>query len=172
MRRLLAVVALLFTTVVSAEEFYAGANLVAIKYKEDGIPTVNPIAASFKLGKEFNPNFALEGRIGLGVADDTVRVLGVDIAVDLDNYYGVYAKGMLPTGTKFKPYGLVGYTYGKISGTGNGITISGDDHDFSYGIGADVALTKTLGLNFEFARLFAGDGFKVDGFSGGVTFKF
>lgn len=151
---------------------YAGVNYGIAKYKEDGVPTANLTALSFKLGTFLHPNFAVEARLGTGVGDDTVTFLGVPVKVELDNFYGFYGRAFIPTGTAFRPYGMVGYTHGKINASALGVSASDSDSDFSYGIGADVEMSKAAALNFEYGRLFSGDGYKVDGFSAGVTFKF
>lgn len=100
-----------------------------------------------------------------------MNVSGVSVDLEIDNFYGAYVRGMLPTGT-FTPYGLLGWTKGKLTASASGFSISGSDSDLSYGIGADAWLSKTTALNFEFGRLIKGDGYKVDGLSVGIAFKF
>jgi hypothetical protein len=174
MRKVLLALAILIapTAYAANDGMYVGVNVVRTTYKEDGFASVNPVVLAAKLGKEFNPNFAIEGRVGLGVMDDSLTIAGTKIDVEVDNFYGVYAKGILPTGSKLSPYGLVGYTKGKISASAGGLSASGSDSDISFGVGADVALDKDMILNFEFAKLFGGDGYDVDALSIGASFRF
>lgn len=154
---------------------YAGVNYTQADYKESGFATVTPTALVFKLGKELTPNIAIEGRLGTGLSDDGLTVSGVQLTVDIDNFYGVYFKGMLPTGS-ITPYGLIGFTKSKLTFTGSvpGFTIAGSDSEssLSYGVGVDFQLSKTTAINLEYAQLVKGDGYKLNGFSVGVAFRF
>lgn len=183
MKKMIAVLLLLAASSAFAAEppapgFYAGVNYTNTDYKESGFPTVNPAALVFKLGKELNPNIAIEGRLGIGMFDDSIGIAGIPpitVSLDIDNFYGVYFKGMLPTGS-ITPYGLIGWTKGKLTATAtNGvISVSASDSDssMSYGIGVDFQMSKTAALNLEYGQLLKGDGYKLNGFSAGVTFKF
>ncbi len=159
--------------------FYAGVNYAQTDYKESGFPTVSPTALVFKLGKELNPNIAIEGRLGVGLSDDGfgVDILGtpVTVSLDIDNFYGVYLKGRLPTGL-ITPYGLIGWTKGKLTATaaGGGISASYSDSDssVSYGFGVDFPVGKTTAINLEYAQLLKGDGYKINGISVGMAFRF
>lgn len=172
MRKILAVLALAIPITAVAEGLYGGVGYGITKYKEDDVPTANLNVLSFKLGTFLRPNFAVEARLGTGVGDDTVTYLGVPIKVELDNYYGFYGRAFIPTGTAFRPYGLIGWAKGELTASALGVSASEDDSDFSYGLGADVELTKAVALTLEYARLFKGEGYKVDGFSAGVAFRF
>lgn len=169
MRRLLVLPVLFLALNVNAADdgLYFGVNLAQINYKEDGFSTASPKALVLRLGKELNPNVAIEGRIATGISDDTTS----GVKIELDGAYGVYFKGIIP-GATVSPYGLVGYTNGEITASVPGFSISDDEGDFSYGIGLDFAVSKTFGVNVEFAKLFTGDGYKVDGLSVGATFRF
>ena len=187
MKKMIAVLFLLMAGPALAAEppapgFYAGVNYTSTDYKESGFPTVSPTALTFKLGKELNPNLAIEGRLGIGLSDGNTSIIvpgippvTVDLSLDIDNFYGVYLKGMLPTGS-ITPYGLIGWTKGKLTATatGGGLSASYSDSDssVSYGIGVDFQMSKTAALNLEYGQLLKGDGYKLNGFSAGVTFKF
>jgi opacity protein-like surface antigen len=151
---------------------YAGANITQIGYKEDGFATVEPIAVAFKLGKQFSPNFALEGRIGLGVADDDIDVGGIPVSLEVDNYYGVYGKAILPLSETASVYGLLGFTRGKLTISANGFSQSDSDSDLSFGLGAEFTVAPTAFVSVEWARLLKGDDYKVNGISLGIGFKF
>lgn len=161
-----------FAAAHAQQGLYVGVNLGQAEYDEDGFPSAEPTAISFKVGNQFNKNFAVEARLGTGLSDDDVSISGQRFDVEVDNFYGVYAKGIVPLSGVFSLYGLVGYTHGEITGSGRGISASSSDSDFSYGIGADFAVSKTLSVNFEWARLFEGDNYKVNALSAGVAYKF
>ena len=110
----------------------------------------------------------IEARLGTTLVDDSI--FGSDIKID--NFAGVYAKGILPVSDVASIYGLLGYTQGKLTAENALGSGSDSDSDISYGIGADFAISATTSVGVEWARLFKGEGFKVDGLSVGVSFKF
>jgi opacity protein-like surface antigen len=151
-----------------AEGLYAGALLTRTTVSIDGAGDVNPTTIGAKLGMSINKNFAVEARLGTGLSDDSI--VGVDVKVD--NFAGIYAKGILPLSDVASVYGLLGYTQGKLKFEVPGQSESDSDSDISYGLGADFAISATTSVGVEWARLFKSDDFKVDGLSVGVSFKF
>jgi opacity protein-like surface antigen len=161
---------LAFTGAHAQDGLYAGALISRLTYSEDGLSDLNPTAIGFKLGTQINPNFAVEARLGTGLSEDTID--GTDIDLELDNFIGVYGKGIFPLSESVSLYGLVGYTHGKLTASNSIGSVSDSDSDFSFGFGADFALSKSASIGVEWARLFEGDGYEVDGLSVGVSFKF
>jgi Outer membrane protein beta-barrel domain len=148
-----------------AEGLYAGALLTRATVSFDGDVDASPTTIGAKLGMSINKNFAVEARLGVGLVDDSISVIDLKV----DNFAGIYAKGILPVTDVASVYGLLGYTQGKITLEGLG---SDSDSDISYGLGADFAVSANTSVGVEWARLFKGDGYKVDGLSLGVSFKF
>lgn len=161
-----------FTAAHAQTGLYVGANVAKLQYAENGFPEVNPTAIAIRIGNQFNENFAAEVRLGTGLSDDTVTFAGAPITFKVDNFVGVYAKGIIPITSWFAPYAMVGYTHGKLTGKTRGLSMSTSASDFSYGAGVDFPIAKHVSLNFEVARLFAGDGYKVNAISAGVAYKF
>ena len=153
---------------------YFGISFFNVAYQEDGVPEVNPTAIGFRLGSSLNPNVAVEGRFGIGMGEDSAVVFGVPIDVEVDNFFGVYLKGIAPLNDSFAIYGLLGWTRGELTASvpGFGISVSESDSDLSFGFGADINLSGTAALNIEWAKLFEGDGYEVDAASIGITVKF
>ena len=151
---------------------YAGVTLTRAEYKEEGFSAVNPTIFGGKIGKQLNPNFAIEGRVGIGIADDTVDAGGLPVTVEIDYYFGVYGKGILPLSSTASVYGLLGFTHAKLTASAAGFSFSDSDGDISYGIGGELGVSPTTSVSLEFARLLKGDGYRIDGLSLGVSFKF
>lgn len=172
MLRILAAIALFTLGTAQANEgLYIGVNYASVDYEETGFPTVSPTAIAFRIGNELNKNVAVEARLGTGLSDDTVTVSGVGIAVEVDNFFGAYVRGILPLG-RISPYGLIGYTKGEVTARVGNISVSDDDSDFSYGLGADFNLNKTSAINVEWAKLFSGADFDVYALSVGYKYSF
>lgn len=155
-----------------SQGLYAGATLTRAAYKEDGFPTANPMTIGGKIGKQINPNFAVEGRLGFGIADDDVDVGGLPVTLEIDYYFGAYLKGMLPLSSAASVYGLVGFTQAKLTASAAGFSASDSDSDISFGAGAEFGISPTASVSVEWARLLKGDGYKVDGLTLGVSFRF
>jgi len=151
-----------------AEGLYAGPLLTRATVSFDAGGDANPTTVGALLGMSINKNFAIEARLGTGLSDDSIS--GVDIKVD--NFAGIYAKGILPVSNAASVYGLLGYTQGKIKAEFAGQSASDSDSDVSYGIGAEFAVSGTTSVGVEWARFFKGDNYKVDGLSLAVSFKF
>lgn len=159
-------------TLASAEDIYIGASAVRATYSEDGVDDVNPTIAAVRLGRQTSQNLAFEARLGVGVDKDTVNVAGIPVEVEIDNFFGVYARGILPVSPMFSLYGLLGYTQGKVSASAFGLSASQTDGDISYGVGADISASKNTAITLEWARLFEGTGYDVSGLSVGVKYRF
>jgi len=151
--------------------FYAGVNYAHTTYKESGFEKLNPSAVMARIGKEINKNVAVEGRLAVGLSEDSITISGTKVDLEIDNFFGVYIKGMIPSGS-VTPYGVLGWGTGEVTASAPGVTVGGDDSDISYGVGLDVAVSKDTFVNVEYSRLFKGDGFKVDALSLGIGFKF
>jgi opacity protein-like surface antigen len=151
---------------------YVGGSLSRVEVRIDGLATAKPSALGVKLGSEISPNFAVEVRLGKGITDDSVN----GVAVEIDTFYGLYVKGIVPMTNLFSAYGLLGYSRGEVTASGPGGSTSDWDNDVSYGLGVDFALTKTTSVNLEWARMFkgtiAGSSYKVNALSLGANFRF
>lgn len=157
----------------SAESgFYLGPDLVIASYDEAGFPTLNPTAVGIRGGYGFNEHFALELRAGTGVADDSVTVLGVPVSFEIDRYVGLYGRGLLPLSDRFSLYGLLGYSDGKATASGGGLTLSASDSDISFGLGADFKMTSTATLSAEWTRFLDETDYTLDGFVIGIRWRF
>lgn len=149
---------------------YVGLNIGQINYKEDGLRAITPTGGYLRIGQQFSPNLAIEGRIGGGFSGDSSD----GYAVKVDSLYAGYIKGSLPLGQGFSVYGLggVGGMHLRRNFGDGDVAESG----FSYGLGADFALGNGTALNVEWTRLLSGTNFgydfNTDIASIGVTFRF
>ena len=150
---------------------YFGVSLSQASYEESGRGTAKPTFISGSLGKMINQNFALEGRLSIGITDDDVGGGGPrDVGVDF--FLGAYAKGILPISPRFRLYGIAGVTYGDLSAGSGGLRFSGSDADFSYGFGLDYTIGATTSINVEWARLFEASDHKLEALTVGLNFRF
>ncbi|MBZ2189138.1 porin family protein [Alcanivorax sp. JB21] len=144
-------------------EFYFGAQYNYVEAKVSGISNPDFDVLSGRLGAQLNPYISGEARLGFGIGGD--RIGGTK--VEIDNYYGFYARASLPNQTAFTPYLLGGWTDARTKTGGTSESADGG----SYGVGADFNLDPFLALNLEYARLLDKD-VDLDAISLGFTFKF
>lgn len=152
---------------------YFGLGWSQISYAEDGYDTVSPTAIIARLGKQVNPNLAIEARLGTGLASSDIYISNVRVSVDVDSFIGFYGKVMAPVSPQVSVYGLLGYTSGKLTlKASNGYSSSADDSDISYGMGAEFAVTPQSSVGVEWAHLMSGSGYDVKAITVGANFKF
>lgn len=150
---------------------YAGVQYAMVTYEESGIPDFNPSAIVGIFGHEFNNNFAIEGRLGAGLGDDSNNISGVDVAVEVNNFVSIFAKGSIPMGASVKAYGLIGYTNGKITASAGGFSASASESDVSYGFGLEFGGSKTVGT-LEYVNYIDKNGGSLSSINLGANFKF
>ncbi|WP_144394761.1 outer membrane beta-barrel protein [Pleionea sediminis] len=139
-------------------------NYAGVSYKmveiDGGGGSVEPSAVEGKFGKLFTKNFAVEGRLGVGIADDD--------SIDVDSMIGVFAAYHFMPKEKFNPYVILGYARTEVSFPGG----SNSETDVSYGFGGDIAMNPGSALNFEYVNYLDKDGVEATAISVGWTWKF
>ncbi|MFV8833501.1 porin family protein [Aquisalimonas sp.] len=156
---------------------YAGGMFTQLTYDEDGVSNdAEPTALIGRLGYHATEYFAVEGRLGIGLADDSVPVTvgteTVDVDVELDRLFGAYAVGYLPLGDIAAAYGLVGITNAKATFSAGGFSDSDTDTGLSYGVGFEFYPSAEVGLNAEYVQYLDESGYDLSALSVGAKFLF
>ncbi len=155
---------------------YVGAQYSFVTYTESDIPDFNPTALVFRGGYKLNKNFALEGRFGFGLSSDSQIVSGINLDLEVDTIYGAYGIGYMPVSDKVDVYGILGVTQGKLSATASlgsiSASVTGDDSDISYGVGADFNVSNQVAINIEYMSYFSKSDFDASALSIGANFNF
>jgi len=126
---------------------YFGASAGGAFYNEDGIPQLTPTIVMFRIGQQFNPYLAIEGRIGTTISGG--RSQGDH--VDLNALYGGYIKGMLPVTPWFSPYAIAGVGGAQVHR--NYPDFNSNDAGLSFGFGTEFHLGGGASVNLEWVRL-------------------
>lgn len=90
-----------------ASKTYVSAQYVIASYDVASFEEANPTLLVGGFGKFFNKNFALEGRLGLGLQDDD---LVTNRSVEIDGLLGIYGAGHFNLSGTSSIYGLIGFT--------------------------------------------------------------
>ena len=145
----------------SASKHYVGIQYGVAGYDEEGISEVfKPTAVMLRLGHAFNSNFSVEARLGTGLDDETqfvpeLGVSGIDATLELDTIAAIYAVGRTSLTESLSVYGLLGASRVEATATVSGFpaaTNSSSETSFSYGVGVEVGISSSLGLNLEYTQ--------------------
>jgi hypothetical protein len=129
---------------------YVGVSAGALIYREDGIDTLQPSIGEIRLGQEFNPYLAIEGRIGTGIGADEANGFRTSVQA----VYAGYVKGILPLTPWLSGYGLAGVAGVQLHR--NYADYNSNDAGLSVGIGAELKLRRGTSLTLEWVRLTTG----------------
>ncbi len=161
---------------VTAGNTYAGGQFTWTTVEVDGIDDgFQPTAAVGRFGHFIVDNFALEGRAGVGISDDSITFAGIDVEGEIDHMVGLYGVGFLPLGeSPVSLYGLVGFTQAEatVSAPDFDVSETDDDSGFSYGVGVQGHFTPQLSGNLEYTMYLGKSDYEVNGISLGLNYHF
>ena len=151
---------------------YFGVGYALVTYDEEGFDDAEPTALGVKVGHFLNDNVAIEGRIGFGLQDDEVEVdlgfLGtVDVEIEVENLFGIYAAVHSSSSSDTSFYGIFGFSQGELEASALGIDVSEDESGFSYGFGLNIKK-----FNIEYMSYLDEDDFEVTAISLGFVNEF
>ena len=146
---------------------YAGIQYAVTTYSKDGFSEEpKPIALVGRLGVNINDSFSVEGRLGLGLQDDDVNINGNNVTMEIDSIVGAYAIGHININKNSSLYGLLGLSRAEATFSAPGFSSSSDDESgLSFGVGADIGLSKKLAINIEYIQYLNKSDFDVNAIS-------
>ena len=163
----------------SEGENYFGLQYGYGNYDEDSISeTYEPTLFIGRFGHFLTPNFAIEGRLGTGLDDDTHSLPEFgdrDATLEIDSMFGLFGTAHLNLTESSSIYGVLGVS--RIEGTASlpdfsGLESTENNSSVSYGIGADIGIGSSWVLNIEYIRYLDLDDFDFDVGSVGASFNF
>ncbi|NNE63357.1 MAG: porin family protein [Gammaproteobacteria bacterium] len=172
MRKILLVALLAFTYgsnsfAASEGDTYGGIQYSQVTYEVDDIDDLEPTALVGRYGQFIGENVAVEGRIGFGLRDDSVDVLGADFDLEVDTLLGIYYLFHAPGNSDTSVYGVLGFTRGRISVSLLDESESGSDGSLSYGVGVNIQ-----SFNIEYMLYLDEDDYEVSAISLGYIYRF
>lgn len=163
----------------ASAQMYGEVGITAGKYKENLEPGYtaksSPTALRGIFGYEINPNFAIEGMVGVGMSDDNVKVNGFTapgVKLEIDSIFGIYVKPKMKFTPELEGFVRAGFAQSKGTLSGNGEQYSAKESGFSYGLGMSYALNPKTSLNVDYMSYLDKNDAKVNGFTFGVGYKF
>jgi len=167
------------TAMAADNKNYLGLQYGVGEYSESGISEdFDTSMAILRVGYNINSNFAIEGRLGTGLDDDTqflAEFSGTDVTFEVDSIVGIYGRGRLDLSERFSVYGVLGASQVKATVSLSGLPDAENtetESSASYGLGVDMAFSKQWALNVEVIRYLDHDNYDLDIASAGVTYGF
>ncbi|NVK86545.1 MAG: porin family protein [Gammaproteobacteria bacterium] len=162
MKKMTALALALTSSLAMADSHFA-INYAMIDYSEVEGPDVKPSALVVSYGSEVNEYFDFQGRLGLGLASDDISINNFNVDISVKNFIGAYIIAKVPTDSDLQPYGVLGFTRGKLEADIQGAgKVSESESDLSYGFGVDYAIDTSSALNFEYTVYLDKNGFEVN----------
>ena len=143
--------AILTASSVSAEGFYVGAGISQEYITVEGDPSMKSTNAIALIGYDINDMISVEAETSLPVSKGSG--FGHNHTV---NHTAVHLKFTLPTSGSFKPFARAGMTKGswKAKDMSSGVVGAEiNDTVFSYGIGAEWAMSEKFGLRVDYSMM-------------------
>lgn len=140
----------------------------------------SPDAIVGRFGNYLSDNFALEGRIGTGLGDDTITFAAfgggtIDVKIELDSLFGVYGVGHHTINENSSVYALIGLSRGEATLSATGVIVGSDSEtetDLSYGVGINFGISNAAALNLEYISYMSKNDFDLSAISFGFIRKF
>ncbi len=122
-----------------AGQSYMGIQYALGNYSEEGISQeADPSVLVGRYGTYLQNNFSIEGRLGIGIAGDTLVFSGIEVDVEVDYMVGIYALGHMNIAKGSSVYGLIGFTQAELTASAFGLSATNDDSGVSFGVGANI----------------------------------
>ena len=140
--------------------------------RSDNDASVNALQFAFGGWLNAQQTFGAEGRIALGVGNDTITFEdGSRQRVEIDRYYGGYLRAQFPNTVPVRPYGLLGATLVETSERGPG-SRSRTYSDISLGLGVELDIDRNIYLSLEYLRAIDRNSSELSNLTVGVGGRF
>ncbi|MGD2133616.1 MAG: porin family protein [Maricaulaceae bacterium] len=106
------------------------------------------------------PHFAGEAEAHFGIGDDDVG----GATVELDNAFGIFARGGIGIADSVAVFGRVGYVNAEVSASAGPFAASDTDSGWAAGVGGELFLAGPNGVRADYTRYEFDDG-DADAFS-------
>lgn len=166
----LGVFAMALASSAMAEGMYAGIGYNSLDLTSSSAPgfVANVDMLSGVLGYRLNSHWAVEGRLGVGVNDDSFNAS----RLELDSYLGANVLGQLPLNRAWSLYGTLGYGFAEFSGrNAAGLGFNDDGGSVNYGLGVQFS-TGPYSVRAGYENLYSKGGSEADGLAITATYRF
>ncbi|MBL8771329.1 MAG: porin family protein [Phenylobacterium sp.] len=109
-------------------------------------------AVQGRVGYRFHPNLGVEGELATGLESDTDTIGGVRVNQKLKHQAAGYVVGFLPIMPNTDILARVGYGTTKIRARAAGVSASGSEESWNFGVGAQHHFDGVNGVRVDYTR--------------------
>lgn len=179
MIRFLSVTAILATAAAAQAQVYVEGSVTGLTAKDslDGVNSKAKLSTfSGLVGYNVHPNVDVEGYLAMGAGKSAITENGYDSGSEakVKSSFGVFVKPKVMVSPEIEVFGRLGFLENKFSTNvkNNGATTTSTQGSFAYGVGANYYFDKRTYVSGTYMSYQNKDGFKVNGLSVGVGYKF
>ncbi len=111
-----------------------------------------------RVGARFGQYFGVEGELSGGIADDSTRISGTNVDVELKCDVGAYAVGYLPINPKADLFARIGYSKSEFDVSAAGLSASQEVDGVAYGVGGQYFFSDKDGIRLDYTKHDSDDG--------------
>lgn len=148
-------------------EFKLGAGYTFLDFEDAEFHAVTA-----RGGYDFVKYFGLEGEALVGINEEEVDVIGVNVDTKLQYSLGLFAKAHFPLSDQFTVFARAGYVWTEFEASAAGFTLSDDLDGNAYGLGGEFAINEHYSVRGEYTMYDYGDDADVDSGSISIVRRF
>jgi hypothetical protein len=156
-------------------QVYVEGSVTGLTAKESSLGFKSkPSAFSGLVGYNVHPNVDVEGFLALGAGESDMTFNGVNSGSKLKvkSSFGVFVKPKVMVSNEMEVFARVGYLENKFKTSGQNLDTRITDGSVAFGVGANYYFDKRTYVTGSYMNYNNKDGFKVNGLSIGVGYKF
>jgi outer membrane autotransporter protein len=158
---------LFFSSNAHALEWYLGLDAFDWEFEDENLADkIDGTSVRGRLGFVITKNLVIETQFAAPGSETDGNS-----TVDFQNMFNFMAQGVYPIG-KANLYAVLGISSVRTSREFGGMTFSGRESGFSYGLGANYRFTKHLAINGDYTQYLDKSNMKLGAFSLGLTYYF
>ena len=158
-------------------QVYVEGSVTGLTAKESSLGFKSkPSAFSGLVGYNVHPNVDVEGFLALGAGESDMTFNGVNSGSKLKvkSSFGVFVKPKVMVSPELEVFGRLGFLENKFESNvkNSQTTTTSTNGSFAFGVGANYYFDKRTYVTGSYMNYNNKDGFKVNGLSIGVGYKF
>lgn len=156
---------LAFQSNAHALEWYLGLDAFDWEFEDEQLPDkVNGTHVRGRLGFVITQNFVIETQVAAPGSETDGSS-----SVDFQNMFSFMAQGVYPIG-KANLYAVLGISSVRTSREFGGMTFSGRESGFSYGLGVNYRFSRHFAINGDYIQYLDKSNMKLGAYSLGLTY--
>jgi len=117
------------------------------------------------------PHLDVQANLGFGIGDDSKIIdSGDEISLEISNYLSIYAKPKYDV-MNYSFYGLLGYSFTRVEGSFNELSVKDSSDGLSFGAGVSISLSERSSFQTEWRQQTNPSAYELSGFTVGYIYR-